>query len=101
MLRRLVALALMAGPTTLIAQQPARPDSVHQHGDSLTRRPILLHAITVTSTPTRREEPSGGVHVSAARLQQTPATDVYDLLRQTTGLEVHEQGQGPGFASDA
>ncbi|HZI73444.1 MAG TPA: Plug domain-containing protein, partial [Gemmatimonadales bacterium] len=28
------------------------------------------------------------------------ATDPYDLLR-TSGIEVHQQGQGPGFASDA
>src|SRR4029077_14574244 len=49
----------------------------------------------------RRDEPSSSVRVSAQLIQQTPATDAYDLLRQTAGIEVHEQGQGPGFASDA
>ena len=41
------------------------------------------------------------LRVSPTVIQQTPASDAYDLLRQTAGLEVHEQGQGPGFASDA
>jgi outer membrane receptor protein involved in Fe transport len=40
-------------------------------------------------------------HVDAATIQLTPANSPYDLLRQTAGLEVHQQGQGPGFASDA
>src|SRR5712672_3097975 len=34
-------------------------------------------------------------------IRQAPALDAWDLLRQTAGLEVHDQGQGPGFASDA
>jgi len=33
--------------------------------------------------------------------QNVTAQNTYDLLRQTSGLEVHDQGQGPGFASDA
>src|SRR5262249_61092191 len=28
------------------------------------------------------------------------AAPPYDLLRQAAGVEVHQQGQGPGFASD-
>ncbi|MGH7690629.1 MAG: TonB-dependent receptor, partial [Gemmatimonadaceae bacterium] len=30
-----------------------------------------------------------------------PSNSTLDLLRQTAGLEVHQQGQGPGFAGDA
>jgi hypothetical protein len=30
-----------------------------------------------------------------------PAATAYDLVRRVTGLEVHEQGQGPGFTSNA
>ena len=41
------------------------------------------------------------IEVSAEQLRQAPATGPYDLVRRTTGIEVHEQGQGPGFASDA
>jgi outer membrane receptor protein involved in Fe transport len=40
------------------------------------------------------------IEVSPAELRRTFATDAYDLLRRTSGVEVHEQGQGPGFASD-
>jgi iron complex outermembrane recepter protein len=104
MSRHLFALALLVAPAALQAQQPTPPpprDTLHQHGDSLTRRPITLEAVTVTATPVRREEPGSAIHVSPRVLQQTPASDAYDLLRQTAGVEVHEQGQGPGFASDA
>lgn len=101
MFLRLAVFALVAMPGVAGAQQPAPQDTTHQHGDSLTRRPIALAPVTVTATPARRDEPSSSVRVSAQLIQQTPATDAYDLLRQTAGIEVHEQGQGPGFASDA
>jgi outer membrane receptor protein involved in Fe transport len=110
MLTRLAAVTVLAVPVTLSSQQPAPVDSTHQHadtshqhGDTLSRRSFTLEAVsvTVTATPTRREEPLSSVRVSPAAIQQTPAIDAYDLLRQTTGLEVHSQGQGPGFASDA
>lgn len=98
---RLAVLALAAMPALARTQQPVPRDTTHQHGDTLTRQPIALAPVTVTATPMRREEPSSAVRVSPATIQQTPATDAYDLLRQTAGIEVHEQGQGPGFASDA
>jgi iron complex outermembrane receptor protein len=107
---RIVAFTVLAVPASLWSQQPAPSDStrrgadsLHQHGDTLSRRSFTLEAVsvTVTATPTRREEPLGSVRVTPAAIRQTPAIDAYDLLRQTTGLEVHSQGQGPGFASDA
>jgi iron complex outermembrane receptor protein len=101
MYQRFLALALIAAPAGLAGQDPTHADTLHQPADSLTRRAITLEAVTVTSAPARREEPSGAVHVSPALIERTPAADAYDLLRQTAGLEVHEQGQGPGFASDA
>ena len=110
MLTRILAFTVLAVPAMLSSQQPASVDSsrrgadtLHQHGDTLSRRSFTLEAVsvTVTATPTRREEPLGSVNVAPAAIAQTPAFDAYDLLRQTTGLEVHSQGQGPGFASDA
>lgn len=98
---RLAVFALVAMPMVARTQQPSPRDTTHQHGDSLTRRPIALAPVTVTATPVRREEPGSAVRVSPVVIEQTPATDAYDLLRQTAGIEVHEQGQGPGFASDA
>lgn len=84
----------------LVAQQPGA-EPVHQHGDTLSRPPRQLQEITVTSTPARREEPSASVQVSAPDFLRAPAINPYEALRQTAGLEVHDQGQGPGFASDA
>ena len=93
-------LCCLAVPVCLEAQH-APSDTVHQHGDSLTRRAITLEAVTVTSAPARREDPSAAVHVTPVVIQRTPALDAYDLLRLAAGIDVHQQGQGPGFASDA
>jgi len=93
----LVLAALLLLPVSLPAQQ----DSVHQHGDSLSRQPHQLHEITVTTTPVLRHDPQTAVQVTRDEFLRVPAIDTYDALRQTAGLEVHEQGQGPGFASDA
>ncbi len=76
---------------------PARADSASR--DSLRR--TVLRPVTIVATPAARAEPVGATHVDAVAIQLTPARNPYDLLRQTAGLEVHEQGQGPGFASDA
>lgn len=95
----ILSLALAAGGAA--AQQPTVADSVPRTADTLTRRTIRLPEVTVTAAPARRENPSSSVTISPAVIQQTAAIDQYDLLRQTAGVEVHDQGQGPGFASDA
>ena len=95
-----LAAALVATPAW--AQQPTPPDTTgHQHGDTLTRSPIQLHEVTVTAAPARRQDPVFSTELKQATLKLTPATDAWDLLRQAGGIEVHQQGQGPGFASDA
>jgi len=38
--------------------------------------------------------------ITQEEIAKAPANAPWELLRQTTGLEAHEQGQGPGFASD-
>jgi outer membrane receptor protein involved in Fe transport len=92
---RAVIISLL--PAALFGQgHPAHPDSVTR-ADSIAR----LHSVDVVATPAERAEPVGATHVDAATIRQTPARSPYELLRQTAGLEVHEQGQGPGFASDA
>jgi outer membrane receptor protein involved in Fe transport len=96
----IVGLAL-AAPAVSLAQQPTPPDTARARSDTLTRPPVTLHSITVTTTEPEHFDPSSAARVSPAQLQHVPATDAYDLLRQTAGVEVHEQGQGPGFASDA
>ncbi len=90
-------LCLFPAAGALAAQQA---DTTHQHGDTLTR-PVKLEEITVTATRARRDAPSSSVTVPAAELRKVAALNAYDLVRQTAGIEVHDQGQGPGFASDA
>ncbi len=97
-LARAWTLACLLLPAGALAAQQA--DSTHQHGDTLTR-PVKLGEITVTATRARRDAPSSSVTVQAAELRKVTALNAYDLIRQSAGIEVHDQGQGPGFASDA
>ncbi|MBC7673164.1 MAG: TonB-dependent receptor [Polaromonas sp.] len=84
-------------PVALTAQ--GRPTNT----DSLTRRDSIarLKAVTVVAAPAERSQPVSATHIDAATIRQTPSLTPYDLLRQVGGVEVHEQGQGPGFASNA
>src|SRR5467141_2532616 len=85
---------------SIAAQIPVRPDSTQSPvPDSARAR--RLGTVTVTAARAERSAPLASTRVDATTIRQTPARDGYDLLRQTAGLEVHEQGQGPGFASDA
>ena len=100
---KFVAIALSIG-TSLAAQQPATDSTRHAPDTTRTdtlRRSVQLRAVTITAAPADRAEASSATHVSQAQIQQTPATNAWDLLRQNAGVEVHIQGQGPGFASDA
>jgi outer membrane receptor protein involved in Fe transport len=98
-----ITLALVASPLVLSAQQKpvARPPADSARADSARARAHDLNAVTIVAAPVDRSEPSALTHVTASVIRQTPANNTWDMLRQTAGLEVHEQGQGPGFASDA
>jgi iron complex outermembrane receptor protein len=98
---RLGMLALVCAPALLCAQVPTRPDSARTSRDTLTRTPVQLQSITVTAGATPKQAPMNVVRLTPAVIAATPATTAWDLLRQAAGVEVHEQGQGPGFASDA
>ena len=100
-MRWLILGLALAVPATTLAQQPQQPDTTRARSDTLTRPPVMLHAVTITTTEPAHFDPASTTHVTPAQIQAAPATDAYDLLRQTAGIEVHEQGQGPGFASDA
>ena len=77
---RLWALAIVAGPATLAAQQP---DSAQQVADSLARHRATLPEITVTASPARPDDPNGSIRVTPLIIKRTPALNPYDLLRQT------------------
>jgi len=75
-----------------------RADSLRAH---TARRTAQLEPVQVVAVPADRREPVSATHVSELTVRQTPAQNAWDLLRQTAGIEVHQQAQGPGFASDA
>ncbi len=89
-----VCVGLIAGHGSVAAQAGSR--------QSDSTRVTQLAPITVTG---RREEavapPVSTIDVAPEDLRRTPAANPYDLVRRAAGIEVHEQGQGPGFASDA
>ncbi len=89
-------------PTLLAAQQPGRPDSLRTQADTLRHHaPLKLEAITVTAAQVPFDVPMSVIRITPRVINTTPATSAWDLLRLTAGLEIHDQGQGPGFASDA
>ncbi|HVT40480.1 MAG TPA: TonB-dependent receptor [Gemmatimonadaceae bacterium] len=109
-IRRLASAGAIASVTlasiTARAQRPTVPDSAARtdsaaRADSAHRAEQRLKAVTIVATPTDAAEPVSALHVSALRLERMPTLDAWDLLRQAAGIEVHSQGQGPGFASDA
>jgi outer membrane receptor protein involved in Fe transport len=111
MLRPLFVCACVIAPVCAAAQQPSRPDSAHAdsassdsaHTSDMARAHAAarLAVVTITAAPQRPAESRTAVAVSPADIERTPATSPWELLRQTAGVEVHLQGQGPGFASDA
>ncbi len=89
-----------AARDTTARDTTARPDTAARR-DSLARRATRLATVTVTAAPVRRNEPQSAITVTPSVIALTPATSPWDLLRQSAGVEVHLQGQGPGFASNA
>jgi hypothetical protein len=91
------ALATLLG--LVPARATAQADTASAQDSSRVRQ---LETITVTAErPRAVAPPVTTIDVPATTLRRTFAANAYDLLRRTTGIEVHEQGQGPGFASDA
>ena len=86
------ACAVAASPVE--AQEPAPPRVD-------TTKITVVTPVTVTG---RRElaiaPPVSTVEVSKEAVQRAPASNPYDLVGRSAGIEVHQQGQGPGFASN-
>ncbi len=67
-----------------------------------TSRARQLPNLTVEAVHRRSGPPPvPTIVVDSTALRVTQAADPWDLVRRTAGVEVHEQGQGPGFAADA
>lgn len=65
-----------------------------------TRR-LLPVVSVVRERPRAAPPPVPFIEVDATALQRSQPASAYDLVRRTTGIEVHEQGQGPGFTANA
>ncbi|HEY8258029.1 MAG TPA: TonB-dependent receptor [Gemmatimonadales bacterium] len=99
-------IARLAACAFALAVSPATGDAEAQDSVSAVRRDstriTILAPITVTATRERAVAPPvTTADVPPEALRRTPAGTSYDLVRRAAGIEVHEQGQGPGFASDA
>ena len=101
------ALALLVGgsviATASVAAQirPPTPRDSARRAPSDSARPILP-VVTVTGARVRAAPPPVAmIAADTTALVAVPAATAYDLVRRVTGLEVHEQGQGPGFTSNA
>jgi outer membrane receptor protein involved in Fe transport len=98
-----IAAALVAAARAAAAQQPlpkAPGDTASR--DTLRRDAVVLLPEIRAVAPANPGPPAASsVVMSGEAARSIPATDAWDLVRRGTGIEIHEQGQGPGFASDA
>lgn len=82
----------MAGRVEAQVPTAPRPDST---------TPAVVTPIVVTG---KREHavapPVITVEVNTDAVQRMPAGNPYELIGRAAGIEVHQQGQGPGFASN-
>src|SRR5262249_13345338 len=87
----------LGAPIALGAQDSTHHESrPTTHADSAAR----LKPVTIVAAPAERSQPIAATSIDGTTIRLTPAATPYDLLRQAAGVEVHQQGQGPGFASD-
>ena len=99
------ALLLLVAPSMARGQAPGEggrvrglPADTLRPADSI---PLLLEPLVVGVERNRSAPPPvASITISPARLRSTRADNPYDLVRKVAGIEVHEQGQGPGFASN-
>lgn len=84
----------LALPSVARAQTP--PDSTASDTVTYVLPPLEVAVERERSAP----PPIGATTVDPALLRSTPAPDAYRLLRRVAGIEVHDQGQGPGYASN-
>lgn len=90
--------ALLPGPAPLGAQSTGEVRDTATASDTLS---FLLEPITVAVARERAMPPPvASLTVDPVKVRSSQASDPYLMLRQVAGVEVHDQGQGPGFASN-
>jgi len=91
-------------PVANSAAQGTPPRDSAARSDSLRSRSAqrLLPVVSVVrERPRAAPPPVPFIDVTPATLQRTLGASAYDLVRRSAGIEVHEQGQGPGFTANA
>lgn len=87
-----IAAVLAAVFPAALAAQPGQPADTTR---------LLLEPLVVTAERERAAPPPvATTRVAAEDVHRTQAANPYDLVRRVAGIEVHDQGQGPGFASN-
>ena len=97
---RMALLALFLQATSLAGQTPPDttqiPDSAAFQDTVFVLEPIAVDVERERAAP----PPVIAVTVDAEIVRASQESDPYRILRQVSGVEVHDQGQGPGFASN-
>jgi iron complex outermembrane receptor protein len=101
LLRCTVVLGAMCLPQFLLAQAGAAVSRDTTSRDSSRVRGAALAPVVVTSQRARSVPPPvATIVLDTAQLARMRAGTAYDVVRRVAGIEVHEQGQGPGFTSN-
>ena len=91
-------------------QQPSKQsdcarDSTQRAPQDSTRhvghQPNVLPCVRVVAASPKRADAATTEVILPSAIRTVPASDAWDIMRQAASVQVHLQGQGPGFASDA
>lgn len=92
---------VFAAAGLLVATTPAAAAQVR---DSLAAQDTVLYLLEPISVSVERERsappPVVAIEVDPNVVRRSQEPDPYRMLRQAAGVEVHDQGQGPGYASN-
>jgi len=90
----LLVAVLLGAPTSVRAQKP----------DTTAAADTLVYVLAPLQVSVERERsvppPVATIVVNPQIVRASQAPTPYHMLRQVSGVEVHDQGQGPGFASN-
>jgi len=92
--RGVLACLVMGAAGRAQAQQPVKP------GVDTTKSTAVTPIVVTGKREHAVAPPVATVEISTETITRAPAGNPYDLIGRSAGIEVHQQGQGPGFASN-
>ncbi|MEZ4423773.1 MAG: TonB-dependent receptor [Gemmatimonadota bacterium] len=95
-MRRALPFVLTAALASPAAGSAQEPDSARADTTVYLMEPLQVTVERERSAP----PPVAATLVAPELLRSSQARNPYQMLRQITGVDVHDQGQGPGFASN-